>query len=320
MSMSETFDFSRPPEGSLFEPVASPRGLRLALVFGNESLTGRCPFYSVQCIHCDLGAGEGVSFTPEMNRRRLEFLKKHYQDVLPQNGHLVIYNYGSTLNDKEFSSETRHRILEFTAGLPAVKRISFDSREQFVTVERIGRMLEDLRPDQSLSVTLGLESQSEEVRIGHLKKSITRDEVDAVFKVLAAYAGRTAVEMNVLFQPPGITGNDAIIEAVATIEYGIGLMQKHGVLVDFNFHPYYPSIKGTKFFPDHPRAMMEHAIRSLFMIIRLIKQQSPESRIFVGWNDEGHDLQPTVKKMKKLLYSPAFAAFNVSQNEDDLQI
>ncbi|KAF1079817.1 MAG: hypothetical protein GQF41_3934 [Candidatus Rifleibacterium amylolyticum] len=318
--MSETIDFSKPPEGSLFEPVASPRGLRLALVFGNESPTGRCPFYNIQCIHCDLGAGEGVSFTPEMNRHRLEFLKQHYKEILPKVGHLVIYNYGSTLNDKELSRETRHNILEFVAGLSSVKRVSFDSREQFVTADRISEMLEYLRADQSLSITLGLESQSEEVRIGHLKKSITRDEVDAVFTALAGHGRRTAVEMNVLFQPPGITGNEAITEAVATIEYGIRMMQKHDVLVDFNFHPYYPSIKGTKFFPDHPRAMMEHAIRSLFMIIRLIKQQSPESRIFVGWNDEGHDLQPTVKKMKQLLYSPAFAAFNVSQDEDDLQI
>jgi len=318
--MTETIDFSKPPEGSLFEPVASPRGLRLALVFGNESPTGRCPFYNIQCIHCDLGAGEGVSFTPEMNRHRLDFLKQHYKEVLPKVAHLVIYNYGSTLNDKEFSRETRHNILEFVASLSSVKRISFDSREHFVTAERIGEMLEDLRADQSLSITLGFETQSEEVRIGHLKKSITRDEVDAVFIALSGHGRRTAVEMNVLFQPPGITGNEAITEAVATIEYGIQMMQKHDVLVDFNFHPYYPSIKGTKFFPDHPRAMMEHAIRSLFMIIRLIKQQSPESRIFVGWNDEGHDLQPTVKKMKQLLYSPAFAAFNVSQDEDDLQI
>ncbi|PKL46587.1 MAG: hypothetical protein CVV42_15880 [Candidatus Riflebacteria bacterium HGW-Riflebacteria-2] len=318
--MSESIDFSRPPEGSLFDPVASPRGLRLALVFGNESPTGRCPFYNVQCIHCDLGAGEGVSFTPEMNRGRLAFIKEHFKNVLPEICHLVIYNYGSTLNDSELSKETRHRILEFAASLASVKRISFDSREQFVTAERVNDMIAALRPDQSMSITLGFESQSEEVRIGHLKKSITREEVDAVFVALSGHNGRTAVEMNVLFQPPGITGNEAIIEAVATIEYGIQMMKKHGVLVDFNFHPYYPSIKGTKFFPDHPRAMMEHAIRSLFMIIRMIKQQSPESRIFVGWNDEGHDLQPTVKKMKQLLYSPAFAAFNVSQNEDDLQI
>ncbi|PKL39459.1 MAG: hypothetical protein CVV41_20700 [Candidatus Riflebacteria bacterium HGW-Riflebacteria-1] len=318
--MPDQIDSGRPPEGSLFEPVASPRGLRLALVFGNESPTGRCPFYNIQCIHCDLGAGEGVSFTPEMNSRRLDFLKRHYESVLPQICHLVIYNYGSTLNDGELSKETKQRILEFASQQPSVKRISFDSREQFVTPARVGEMLAMLRPDQTMSVTLGLESQSEEVRIGHLKKTITRDEVDSVFMALATCPGRTAVEMNVLFQPPGITGNEAIAEAVATIEYGIEVSQKHGVLVDFNFHPYYPSIKGTKFFPDHPRAMMEHAIRSLFTIIRLIKAQNPESRIFVGWNDEGHDLQPTVKKMKQLLYSPAFAAFNVSQDEDDLQI
>jgi hypothetical protein len=318
--MSENIDLSRPPEGSLFEPVASPRGLRLALVFGNESPTGCCPFYNVQCIHCDIGAGEGASFTSKMNQSRLAFFKEHFKEVLPKVGHLVVYNYGSTLNDKEFSPETRRHILEFAAALPAVKRVSFDSREHFVTPERVAEMLGVLRSDQSFSITLGFETLSEELRIGHLKKSMTREEVAKVFSAMAVGGERAAVEMNVLFQPPGITGNDAVAEAVATIEFGIEMMKKHGVLVDFNFHPYYPSIKGTKFFPDHPRAMMEHAIKALFLIIRMIKSESPQSRIFVGWNDEGHDLQPTVKKMKQLLYSPVFATFNISQDEDDLQI
>lgn len=317
---ADSQNFVVPPAGSLFDPVASPRGQRLALVFGNEGPDGRCPFHGQQCIHCDIGAGEGVRFTPEMNAARLDYLGRHYGDVLPGIAHLVIYNYGSTLNDSEFSRATRSRVLAFARALPAVKRISFDSREQFVTATRIDEMVNELRTDQSLSITFGLESQDDEIRQLNLKKNISREQVLAVFKAMASRNPRTAVEMNVLFQPPGITGNDAVAEALATIEYGLELMEETGVLVDFNFHPYYPSKKGTKNFPDHPRAMLEHAIKALIFIIRTIKAEGGDSRVFVGWNDEGHDLQPTVRKMKQMLYAPVFASFNLSQREEDLHI
>lgn len=315
-----TAEFARPPEGSLFSPVDSPRGLRLAIVFGNEGPLGRCPFHGQQCLHCDIGAGEGVQFTPEMNAARIKYLAEHYRDVFPRLNHLVIYNYGSTFNDREFSPQTRRAVMDFACELPQLKRISFDSREQFVTADRVREMTDQLGAGQSLSITLGLESQSDEIRMGNLQKTMSRSHINDVFAALATRSAQTAVEMNVLFQPPGITGPEAIEEAIKTIEFGLELSDKHGVLVDFNFHPYYPSQKGLRAYPDHPRAMLEHAIIALIRIIRIIKKHAGDSRLFVGWNDEGHDLQPGVKQMKQILYSPAFAAFNRSQDEIDLQI
>jgi hypothetical protein len=313
-------DFARPPEGSLFSPVDSPLGMRLALVFGNEGKNGSCPFHGQQCLHCDIGAGEGVAFTPEMNAARLDFFRDHYHDVFPKLGHLVVYNYGSTFNDNEFSASTRRKIMDFTDALPLLRRISFDSREHFVTAERVSEMVALLRDSQRLSVTLGLESQSDEIRQKNLQKKMTRARIDDVFAALASRREKTAVEINVLFQPPGVTGPDAIEEAVKTIEFGLELMDKWKVLADFNFHPYYPSRKGMKAFPDHPRAMLEHAICALIRINRIIRKHGGGSSLFVGWNDEGHDLQPAVKKIKQLLYDPAFAAFNRSQEESDLHI
>lgn len=320
MKNSSTDAWIKPPEGSLFSSVDGPLGLRLAMVFGNEGTDGRCPFHGIQCVHCDIGAGEGMQFTPAINKARLEYLAEHYRKILPELRHLVIYNYGSTLNDGEFSPETRKAILEFADTLPKLHRISFDSREHFITPDRIGKMLEWLRGDRSLSITLGLESQNEQIRTENLQKKMSREHLEASFSALAQFNPRTAVEMNILFQPPGVTGQDAIEEAIKTVEFGLKITDRYGVRVDFNFHPYYPSIKGTRAFPDHPRAMLEHAICALIKIIRKIKAHNGSSTIFVGWNDEGHDLQQGVKKMKQLLYSPAFAAFNRSQNEIDLQI
>lgn len=309
-----------PPPESMFVPVKGPLGLRLALVFGNESPDGRCPFFQTQCMHCDIGGGEGLGFSPAMNFERLQFFKRHFREYWGQINHLVVYNYGSTLNPHEFSLETLKLILDFVRQDEAIKRVSFDCREYFVNEKAIAFLIENTREDQIVSITLGFESQSEEVRIGHLKKQMSKEEVEAVFAAMATGSPRTAVEMNVLFQPPGVAGTPAVEEAVATVEYGLDLMTRHGVRVDFNFHPYYPSIKGSEAYPDHPRARLEDAIRALIMISRKIRKQGGESSLFVGGNDEGHDLQPSLKQMKQLLYDPAFAAFNISQDEKDLMI
>lgn len=309
-----------PPVGSLFEPVTGPRGNRLALVFGNENEAGRCPFYQKQCTHCDLGAGEGIRFTPELNLARLTFFRQQYRAILPSIDHLVIYNSGSTLNPVELSPATMKEITAFAHGLPRCHRVSFDSREPFIKPARIKELVETLRHDQILGITLGLESQDDKVREQHLAKTLTREEIDGVFSAMASCPGRTAVELNLLFQPPGIVRKAAVEEALATVEYGLDLRDRFDVAVDFNFHPYYPSWKGSLEFPEHPRALVEDAIKALIFISRRLKARGGDTKIFVGWHDEGHDLQPARKQRELLLYWPGLASFNRTQDEHDLRI
>jgi hypothetical protein len=209
--------------------------------------------------------------------------------------------------------------LQFAALQPSIKRLSFDSREYYITPESIKILLDNTREDQIVSITLGFESFSKEVRVDHLKKKMSLEQVENVFKTLIHDSGRTAVEMNVLFQPPGVTGTEAVNEAVKTVEFGLKMMSQTGVRVDFNFHPYYPSIKGSAAFPDHPRARLEDAVRALILIKRKIDQQGGGALLFVGGNDEGHDSQPSLKQMKQL-YDPAFSSFNITQSEKDLVI
>jgi hypothetical protein len=318
--MNDNKDYAIPPQESCFDPVMGPQGLRLALVFGNESKDGRCPFFLAQCMHCDIGGGEGIGFTHELNKRRLEYFKEKFKVFWDSISHLVIYNYGSTLNSSEFSDETLEMILKFAAELPSVLRISFDSREYYVTDEKVAQLLKYSRKDQTVSVTLGLESISEKVRVDHLKKKMSREQVEKIFTTLAKARERTAVEMNILFQPPGVVGNEAVKEAVATAQFGLHLSSLTGVRVDFNFHPYYPSQKGLKAFPDHPRARLEDALRAIILIKRKIEEMKLETLLFVGGNDEGHDSQPGLKQMKQLLYDPAFSSFNITQEEKDLII
>lgn len=318
--MNKNTDYVKPPSGSLFGQIIAPRGNRLAIVFGNEAPGGRCPYHASQCNHCDIGEGEGVRFTSDMNSKRLSFFEDYFSEEFKTLNHLIVYNYGSTLNEAEMSNETLTSILEFVYTQSSIKRISFDSRERFITADKIKYMVSKTREDQVVAVTIGLESISEDVRIKNLNKHITKQQVEEVYRALSTQNPRTAVDINVLFQAPGVVGREAVNEALNTVKFGLELMQKYQVSTDFNFHPYYPSIKGTNTFPDHPRAKLQDAIKAMILIIREIKKYDIDSKLFVGWNDEGHDLEPGVRNKKLMLYDPAFTAFNTSQNEKDLII
>lgn len=309
-----------PNADSLFDPVEGSRGLRLALVFGNEAPQGKCPFFGNQCSHCDLGEGEGIRFTPEINRARLDFFRSHYSEALGKVNHLVVYNSGSTLHSLELSDETLGNILEFAGGIPSLRRVSFDSREDFVTTQKLDRIFSALRPDQTATITLGLESQDDTVRMKTLGKRITREEMESVFRQVAGRAPRGGIDLNILFQPPGLLGNEAVDEALATVGYGLEMGARFKVPVDFNFHPYYPSWRGTLEHPNHPRAIVQDAIRCLILAIRLIREHSPDSRLFVGLNDEGHDQQSARRQRDLYLYIPGLKSFNVTQDEKDLRI
>ena len=173
-----------PQESSLFDPVTDAYGNRLALVFGNEFKGGRCPFYQKQCTHCDIGAGEGRQFNYDLNKQRLEFFKKHYAPVLPDVAHLVIYNSGSTLNKSEMSRETLKEILDYAASLKNCKVVSFDSREAYITGENLKFLVANLREDQQVRVILGHESHNDEIRIGKLKKIMTKQAIEKVLPSL----------------------------------------------------------------------------------------------------------------------------------------
>lgn len=309
-----------PEKASMFEPVAAPRGIRLALIFGNEAPHGKCPYHGTQCAHCDIGAGEGTRFNHSLNRERLDFFRKHYGRKMDTVQHIVVYNSGSTLNPQEMSSETQQEILRFIKETPSIKRASFDSREIFITRERVKNLLDSVRPDQEITLTLGLESQSDAIRVEKLGKRMSKEQIKKIFQILAEFRDRVSVEINMVFQPPGVKGKEAVEEAKATIQYGLDLMDEFKVGVDFNYHPYYPSWKGTYEYPDHPRAIIQDGIRALIMIVRMVKKHGGGTKIFVGWNDEGHDLQRRAKQKELSLYSPGLQAFNQSQDEKDLRI
>jgi hypothetical protein len=305
-------DASIPGPQLLFEPVQGRYGVRLALVFGNEAPGGVCPFYGRQCYHCDIGAGEGVRFDAQMNRARLTFFCQHYAVALPRVAHLVLYNSGSVLNRRELSDQTLEAILEWAATLPECRVVSLDSREMFITEERLDFALKRVRADQQLRPILGLETQDDQARTVVLNKRIVRTSVETVFRTVAAYGGRVGLDINVMFAPPPFQGQGAVDEVEATALFALGLAARHGAPVDFNLHPYYPSLIGRKHFPAHPRAGFDEVLHAARRLELAVAESRGASNVFIGWQDEAHDQEAALRSVELSRYLEQFARFNTT--------
>jgi hypothetical protein len=303
---------SIPHRALLFDPVSDSYGSRLAISFGNESRNGSCPSYGHQCFHCDIGMGEG-RFDISLNRDRLLYFEAHYGDALRNVRHLAVYNSGSTLNSREMSDETLKHILNYAKSLEGCRVVSFESREMYVTPGRLDILAEGLRADQQPRVVLGVETQSDDIRIGLLRKAMQKSSIETAFRTVSTH-GRAGIDANLLFQLPGVVGQAAIDEAVRTVCYLLRLKERHNIPLDINFHPYYPGRMGVSRFPDHPRADVRDAAAAIVRISGILRRDSPDSQLFIGWQDEGYDTEQEKRADELRAWMGRFDRFNISQD------
>jgi hypothetical protein len=314
-----------PRADGLFEPVRDRNGWRLALVFGNHAPGGFCPYYTrEQCLHCDIGAGEGAAFDLATNRKRLHWFEEFYRPNLASIGHLVVYNSGSVLNPREMPPVMLDEIIAFAAGFPAVRVISLDSREPYIRQEAVTRILRSRATEITIRPVLGIESADDRVRNQVLQKGMPASAIERVFHDLGQLAlefGQTSIglDVNIVIAGPGTTPLTAIDDAVATARHALLAGARHGVSVDLNLHPYYPGARGLARFPDHPRCPLATTARAAAMIARLAPSLALDSSLFIGWHDEGHDQDRAQRHLEIERARAAFDRFNQSNDPGDLE-
>jgi len=295
-------ELSIPRTENLFSPVHDRRGLRLAIVLGNEAPYGACP-YSVtdNCHHCDIGLGEGLRFDTAMNLSRLGWLQNYYASLWPRLNHLIIYNSGSVLNPLELSPVVLTAVLDFARSLPELRLVSLESRESFIRASEISRVAATLGGERELRIIVGIESADDTVRNQVLKKNMSRAGIERAVRNIAtvrqtalASHDRTialpGVAMNVIIGCPGTNPATSLIDAVQTAVYSVTLAETHGIPVDLNLHPYYPNKRGTARFTGHSRPSVENTLEAVSAIAQHIGNRAV---IFIGLEDEGHDQDPS---------------------------
>ena len=310
-----------PAAGQLFHPVPDAYGKRLALVFGNHAVGGECPFYAAsRCHHCDIGMGEGAAFDLATNRQRLDWYQSSFRDEWATLAHLVIYNSGSVLNPAELPFEFLQDVLTMTRRLASVYVVSLDSRESFVTAERVLQIANRLRDEQCVRIILGIESADDHIRNALLEKGMSVEAIQRAFDHIAEAAEqigrhRVGIDVNILAGGPGTTTHSAAIDAARTAMFALASSR---VPVDFNIHPYYPSSRGLTRFPMHPRCSTPVLIESIQAIASVCQTCDPRPKIFVGVNDEGHDTDRDGKRADRSNTGPAIQRFNATQDVCDL--
>ncbi len=315
-----------PRAESLFEPVRDRRGWRLALVFGNHAAGGVCPYYTDErCFHCDIGAGEGAAFDLTTNRQRLAWFQEFYRSHLASINHLVLYNSGSILNPREMPPEMLDEVVAYAASLPAVSVISLDSREPFLTCGALKRILLVAGCRITIRPILGIESADDRIRNDVLRKGMPRAAVDRVFRELSKLAlefgpGRIGLDVNIVIAGPGTDRETAIADAVRTARFVLMAAAEHGgITVDLNLHPYYPGSRGMDRFPDHPRCSLATTVQAVTKIAELVRSTAPDTSLFIGWNDEGHDREREQRHLELTQARGAFDHFNQTNDTSVLR-
>ncbi|MBI4870594.1 MAG: hypothetical protein HY814_03405 [Candidatus Riflebacteria bacterium] len=307
-----------PPASSRFDPVPDAYGVRLALVFGNHAPDGLCPYASASlCHHCDVGLGEGRAFSTAMNLRRLAWFRDSYAAVLPGVTHLALYNSGSVLDPRQMPRRLLFHLLEWAGSLPALRVLSVDTREEHLTHAVLGRVSERLGTAVTLRPILGVESADDTIRQTLLEKRMDRWEIERSFRETGqarAAGARVGLDVNVVVGAPGTTAETLIGDAAATARTCFELGVHHGVDVDLNLHAYYPTRRGLARFPGHPRCAPEAFLGAVRQIGAVRAALSPSSKLFIGWEDEGHDLQPELRARELERLRAAFEAFNRLQD------
>jgi hypothetical protein len=289
-----------PHPESLFKPVYDRRGLRLAIVLGNEAPSGVCPYAAKNnCHHCDIGLGEGRRFDPAMNLARLRWLQRYYSSIWPRVAHLVVYNSGSVLNRLEFAPEILTAVLDFARSLPELRLVSVESREAFVTPEVVSRLAADLGAGREARVIVGIESADDTIRNKLLRKQMPRKAIERAVRAIATVrrvvvlsgnkAALAGLAANVIVGGPGTTLKSIVRDAVETSMYSLMMAQANGIPLDLNLHPYYPSKRSTARFPDHPRPSLPALVDAVCSVAQSV---GDNAAVFVGLEDEGHDQEP----------------------------
>ncbi len=132
-------------------------------------------------------------------------LKKHNNEPI-----IKIFTSGSFLDTKEISFDTQKKILEKVAKRPHVKKISIESRPEFVT-DKIEELAQIIKP-AALEVSIGLESANNHV----LKKSINKGFLFNDWLKAARYLRDYNLELKtyLLVKPPFLTEKESMEDCI----------------------------------------------------------------------------------------------------------
>lgn len=193
---------------------------------------------------------------------------------------LDLLTLGSFLNDNEVSPTLRQRLLERVARELRLRRVSFESRAEYVHLDELQRC-KSLLGDRHVELGIGLESADDRVRNELVRKALSRraflDVID-----LVARAGLDLL-VYLLVKPPGLDERAAIDDAVASAEYVFRAARERGVRARVAFEPIF-ICENTEL--ETLYTASKYRLVNLWSVVEVIRRSHGQGEVFIGLSDE----------------------------------
>ena len=177
--------------------------------------TKKCQF---ECSYCALplrSSNDPVS-VDDLNSQ-IDTIFSQYAAQLPEFQQFCFGNEGSALDSQRFHRESLSYVLDRAQAMTNLEVISLETRPEYIRRER----LEEVRSRthaRVVDMTVGFETQDDEIRIGLLRKKTFRRLMEERIRLLVELGIRFT--SYVMIKPaPGMTEEAGVREAIATIEY-----------------------------------------------------------------------------------------------------
>ncbi len=197
-------------------------------------------------------------------------------------GEIDLLTLGSFLNDREVSPRLRHELLARVATLPDVERVSFESRAEYVTKEKLSACKRVLGTHKRVELGIGLESADDHVRNTLVRKDLSKSAFRRVVSNVADVG--LSLLAYLLIKPPGLSERQAIDDAVASARYVFAAAAERGVAARIAFEPVFVCANTNL---EELYSASDYRLVNLWSVVNVILQVHTEGEVFVGLSDEG---------------------------------
>ncbi len=129
---------------------------------------------------------------------------------------LRIYQEGSFINDREVDPKAQEIILRLASDLRGVRRVTIESRPEFLTEEKARAIRSYVREDVELEIGMGFEAQDEFVRNVCIGKNTSIEEYKEAVRI--AYDHNILMLGYVMIKPPFLSEIEGIEEAIKSVK------------------------------------------------------------------------------------------------------
>lgn len=153
------------------------------------------------------------SLNRDVETREILTQIKHALSLYSNEECIKIFTSGSFLDEREVPWDAQLNIIEELSKKESLKKISVESRPEYVAKDRI-RKLKEVAGDKVLEVSLGLESANEKVLKYCINKGLRFEDYKKATRILKKEKVR--VKTYVLLKPPFLMEAEAIKDCVET--------------------------------------------------------------------------------------------------------